>query len=262
MDVKQVHAKIGEKSNRGMVTCFTFAAPTYVTKQTNQGRRHTISGYEIHDKSCRASLRDDLLRSLAQKEIKSKSMHKTEGGRKAIPEEAFNRQKSRRRSSLVTDVITVAVSPSKHKPERRRASLVSDVIKVDAKTANRRGSLARYQENVNTLIPNKLEIVKACKTDNPESAPGGRETRMKEIAKLKYTSAARAAKMAFQEAHIAMEANRRLSVQCSAHYVTIPGVEKLPDFQNKSKNVIKNTSAKFKNWQKKFKIGLTATTVI
>jgi len=191
--------------------------------------------------------------------MKSRSIQKTEGEKKAPPEEAFNRQKARRRSSLVTDVITAVVSPSKHKPEQRRASLVSDVTKFDSKTTNKRDSLVKYQQNVNTLLPNKLEIVKPHKTDNPpKRVPGGRETRMKEIAKLKYTSAARAAKLAFQEAHISMEANRRLSVPCSAYHVTIPGVEKLPDFQNRSKNIIKNTSAKFKNWQKKFKIGLTA----
>lgn len=261
MDVKQVHAKIGEKPNRGMVTCFTFAAPSYVMKQTNQGRRHTISGFEIHDKSYRASLRDDLLRSLAQKEMKSRSLQKIEEEKKALPaEEAFNRQKTRRRSTLVTDVLTAAVSPSKHKPEQRRASLVSDVIKFDPKTANRRGSLAENQENLNKPSPNKLEIVKARTTDNRKRVPGGRESRLKEIAKLKYTSAARAAKMAFQEAHISMEANRRLSLQCPDHYVTIPGVEKLPDFQNRSNNVEKNASAKFKNWQKKFKIGLNPNT--
>ena len=256
--MKQVHAKIGEKSNRGMVTCFTFTAPANVTKQTNEGRRHTISGHEIHDKSHHASLRDDLLRSLAQKEMRSRSMQKTEVEKKALPEESFNRQKSRRRSSLVTDVISAVVSPSKHQPEQRRASLVSDVTKFDAKTTNRRGSLVKYQENVTTLLPNKLDIVKKRKSDNPERVPGGRDTRMKEIAKLKYTSAARAAKLAFKEAHISMEANRRLSIPCSAYHVTIPGVEKLPDFQNKSTNIIKNTSAKFKNWQKKFKIGLAA----
>lgn len=259
VDVTQVQAKISEKTNRGIVTCFTFAGTTYVTKQTKQGRRHTISGYEIHDKCYRPSLRDDLLRSLAQKQMKSSSLHKLEEEKKPLPEEAFNRQKSRRRSTLVTDVITAALQPSKQKAEQRRASLVSDVIKFDPKTTS--SFAAGNQENWNTSLPQKLEIVKACKSDNRERmVPGGRESRLKEIAKLKYTSAARAAKMAYREAHISMETNRRLSFQGSPHYVTIPGVEKLPDFQNRTSNIEKNTSAKFKNWQKKFKIGLTPST--
>lgn len=256
-EVKPVQAKIGEKAKRGVITCFTFATPAYVTKQTDQGRRHTISGHEIHDKSYRANLRDDLLRSLAQKEMRSRSVQITEEEKKGPPEESFNRQKSRRRSSLVTDVITATTSLSQHKSERRRSSLAPGVIKFDSKDTNSGGSLVRYRASLNTSIPNKLEIVKARTTDNP--VPCGRETRMKEIAQLKYTSAARAAKMAFQEAHISMKANRRLSIQCPAHYTIIPGVEKLPDFYSmRLKNVDKNTSAKFKSWQKKFKIGLTA----
>ena len=247
-------------------------------------------------------------------------MQKTEQEKKGPPDESFNRQKSRRRSSLVTDVIT-ATSPSKHKSEQKRASLVSDVIKdtesggsllryqanvntslprnansggslvryqanintsspsitnsggalvryqanmntSSPSNTNSGGSLVRYQANVNTAVPSKLEIVKARQTgDNPMGAPSERETRMKEIAKLRYTSAARAAKMAFQEAHISMAANRRVSILWPAHYSTIPGVEMLPDF-SRSRNVDKNTSVKFKNWQKKFKIGLAADSVM
>ncbi|KAJ7350962.1 hypothetical protein OS493_037580 [Desmophyllum pertusum] len=65
LTLNQYHAKIGERPR--MVTCFTFAAPAYIAKQQNQGRRHTISGFEIHDKSYRMSLRDDLLRSSSSK---------------------------------------------------------------------------------------------------------------------------------------------------------------------------------------------------
>lgn len=261
VEVKQVQPKIVEKSKGRMITCFnTFAAPTYVKKQTNQGRRHTISGHEIHDdKSYRANLRDDLLRSLAQKEImRTRSMQKTVEEKKAPPEESFNRQKSRRRSSLVTDVVTAATPPNQHKTEQRRSSLVCDVIKFESKVNNSGGSLVRYQANVSTSIPSKLEILKA-RTTGDSPIPSNRETRMKEIAKLKYTSAAKAAKLAFQEAHLSMKTNRRLSILCPAHHSIIPGVEKLPDFYSMNmKNVDKNMSAKFKSWQKKFKIGLTA----
>ena len=300
-----------------MVTCFTFAAPTYVPKQTKTVRRHTISGYEIHDKSHRPSLRDDLLRSLAQKEIRSRSLQKIdEGEKKALPEESFNRQKSKRRSSLVTDIITAVVSaPSEHTPGQSRVSLVSDVIKSASRRsslagsqknwitslhkqvesvnscasrrsslagsqknwitsvhkqvesvnscASRRSSLAGSQNNWITSLHKQLEIVKSCKTDSRERVgPGGRESRLKEVAQLKYTSAARAAKMAYQEAHIAMEANRGLYIafKCAPHYSTIPGVERLSDYQHKTNSVEKNASAKFKDWQKKFKIGLIPTT--
>lgn len=261
MDVKQVHVKIGEKPNRGVVTCFTFAAPAFVAKQHDQSRRHTISGFEIHDKSYRVSLRDDLLRSLAKKEMKSRSLQKIEEEKKEQPEESYNRHQTRRRSTLVTDILT-AVSPSKHTPGERKASLVSDVVKFDPNTAQRRGSLAGYQENAGKpSAPSKLEIVKPRRTaDKRARVPGGRESRLKEVGKLKYTSAARAAKMAFQEAHISMAANRRLSLQAPDHYVTMHCVEKLHEFQDRNVKMEKNTSAKFKNWQKKFKIGLNQDT--
>lgn len=260
VDVKQVHVKIGEKPNRGMVTCFTFAAPAFVAKQNDQGRRHTISGFEIHDKSYRVSLRDDLLRSLAQKEMKSRSLQKIEEEKKEQPEESYNRHQTRRRSTLVTDILT-AVSPSKHTPGDRKASLVSDVVKFDPNSAQRRGSLAGTQENLNKPPPSKLEFVKPRTTaDKRARVPGGRQSRLKEIDKLKYTSAARAAKMAFQEAHISMAANRRLSLQAPDHYVTMHCVEKLHEFQDRNVKMEKNTSAKFKNWQKKFKIGLNQNT--
>ena len=260
VEVKQVQPKIVEKANKGMITCFTtFAAPTYVTKQTNQVRRHTISGHEIHDdKGYRASLRDDLLRSLAQKEMRTRSLQKTEEEHKAPPEESFNRQKSRRRSSLVTDVVTASTSLSQHKTEQRKSSLVCDVIKFESKINNSGGSLVRYQANVNASIPSKLEILKA-RTNEATPMPDERDTRMKEIAKLKHTSGAKAAKMAFQEAHLSMRANRRTSAHFPAHFSIIPGVEKLPDFHSmRVKNLGKNMSAKFKSWQKKFKIGLNA----
>lgn len=261
VEVKQVHAKIGEKPNRGMVTCFTFAAPVHVAKQKDHGRRHTISGFEIHDKTYRMSLRDDLLRSLAEKEMKSRSLHKMEEEeKKELPKESYNRHHTRRRSTLVTDVLT-GKSPSKHKLGEREASLVSDVIKFVPKTAPRRGSLAATQqeENVNKPSPGKMEFVKQKQTRDVgkrRQMPGGPQSRLKEIAKLKYTSAARAAKMAHREAHISMTANRRLSLQAPDHYVTMRCVEQLHDFQDRNDMMERNTSAKFKNWQKKFKVGL------
>ena len=225
-------------------------------------------------------------------------MQKTEEEKKAPPDESFNRQKSRRRSSLVTDVITTT-SPCKHKPRYQAnvntsltrnansgGSLVRYQVSINTSSpsitnsggalvryqanmntsspsnTNSSGSLVRYQANVNTAVPSKLEIVKARKTgDNPADVPSRREMRMKEIAKLRHTSAARAAKMAFQEANISMKANRRLSILWPAHYSTIPGVEMLPEF-SRSRNVDKNTSVKFKNWQKKFKIGLAANSAV
>lgn len=260
VDVKQVQAKIGEKPNRGMVTCFTFAAPVHLAKQKDHGRRHTISGFEIHDKTYRMSLRNDLLRSLAEKEIKSRSLHTMEEEeKKELPKESYNRHHTRRRSTLVTDVLT-AKSPSKHNLGKRKASLVSDVIKFDPRTAPRRGSSAgTQQENINKPSPGKMEFVKQkqpTKVSKRGHMPGGPQSRLKEIAKLKYTSAARAAKMAYQEAHISMTANRRLSLQAPDHYVTMRCVEQLNEFQDRNDMMEKNTSAKFKNWQKKFKIGL------
>ena len=205
------------------------------------------------------SLRHDLLRSLAQKEIRSKSLQKISEEKKPPAEESYNKHRTRRRSTLVTDVIT-AVSPNhhEHKPGERKASLVSDVIKSDPNTAGRRGSLAGTQANSDKPTPGKLETAKPHAKAGPVRMPGGRESRIKEISKLKYTSAARAAKMAFKEAHISMQANRRLSLQGQDHYITMQCVERMYELEEKKNKMDKNTSAgtKYKNWQKKFQMVL------
>lgn len=208
------------------------------------------------------SLRDDLLRSLAQKEMKSRSYQKIDEEKRSLPEESYNKHRTRRRSTLVTDVLTVVPSDHKPKPGERKASLVSDVIKFDPNTAERRGSLAGSQANLNKPSQCKIETVKTRATGGRAGGPDGRQSRLKEIAKLKYTSAARAAKMAFKEAHISMEANRRLSLQAPDHYVTMKCMEKMHDFQERKENIDKNTSAntKLTNWQKKFKRGLNPNT--
>lgn len=239
-------------------------------QQHDQGRRHTISGFEIHDKSHKFNLRDDLLRSLAKKE--ARSLHKIEEEKKELPVESYNKHHTRRRSTLVTDVLqTVTPAPNENKKEtkQRKASLVSDVIKFDPKNADRRGSSAGSKANLHKPPPqnqpqSKLQTPNAPATSQRAKSPnkrmpGGRESRLKEVAKLKYTSAARAAKMAFNEAHISMQANRRLSLQGPDHYLTLQTVAKIQGVKN---NIEKETSTntKFINWRKKFKVGLEQNT--
>ena len=272
VDVQPIHPKIGQKSK--VVKCFTFAAKPCLPKQKHDpGRRHTLSGFEIHDKSYGLNLRDDLLRNLAEKEMKEKSLHKFEEEKKALPAESYNRHKSRRRSTLVTDVLQTVTPPKekKNEPYQRKASLVSDVIKFDPKTAAvRRGSLAGSKANPQNQPETIMEestnspatsenaqepAINQCAKSPRKRMPGGRESRFKEVDKLKYTSAARAAKLAFKEAHISMQANRRLSSQGPDHYLTMQNVVKLQGIEKEP-----TTSTKFINWIKKFKVGLAKNT--
>lgn len=276
VDVQPIHPKIGHKSK--VVKCFTFVPKPCLPKQKHDpGRRHTISGFEIHDKSYGLNLRDDLLRNLAQKEMKQKSLDKFEEEKKALPAESYNRHKSRRRSTLVTDVLQTVTPPKekKNEPYQRKASLVSDVIKFDPKTvAERPGSLAGSKANLLKPPQNQPETIMEEGTNSPETSenahepatnqcaksprkrmPGGRESRFKEVDKLKYTSAARAAKLAFKEAHISMQANRRLSLQGPDHYLTMQTVVQLRGIEKEP-----STNTKFINWKKKFKVGLETNT--
>ena len=225
------------------------------------------------------------MRSLAKKEIQAKSLHKFEEEKQAVPPIAsYNRQKARRRSTLVTDIIQTVAPPKEKKtvPKERKASLVSDVIKFDPKNgANRRGSLVGSKVNLLKPPQRQPEDVKpetpypptttrqAPAMTQPSTTqraqgpsrrvPGGRESRLKELAKLKYTSAARAAKMAFNEAHISMQANRRLSLQVPDHYLTMQTVAKIQGVKDKTEHD-PSTNTKFINWRKKFKVGLQTNT--
>ena len=276
VDVQPIHPKIGLKPK--VVTCFTFAAKSYLPKQKHDpGRRHTISGFEIHDKHYGLNLRDDLLRDLAQKEMKSKSLHKVEEEKNALPAESFNRHKKWRRCTLVTDVLQTVTPPKekKNEPYQRKASLVSDVIKFHPKTAaERRATLAVSKANFLKPPQNQPETMMEERTNSPAKSqnvhepatnqraesprkrmPGGRESRFKEVAKLKYTSAARAAKLAFKEAHISMQANRRLSSQRPDHYLTMQTVVQLQGIEKEP-----STNTKFIKWKKIIKVALETNT--
>lgn len=291
VDVQPIHPKIGQKPE--VVTCFTFAAKSYLPKQKHDpGRRHTISGFEIHDKHYGLNLRDDLLRDLAQKEMKAKSFHKVEEEKNALPAESYNRRKNGRRYTLVTDVLQTVTPPKekKNEPYQRKASLVSDVIKFHPKTAaerqatlavsnpktaaERRETLAVSKANLLKPPQNQPENTMRERTKSPAKSknvhepatnqraesprkrmPGGRESRFKEVAKLKYTSAARAAKLAFKEAYISMQANRRLSLQGPDHYVTMQGVVQLQGIEKEP-----STNTKFIKWKRKFKVALETNT--
>ena len=219
------------------------------------------------------NLRDDLLRTLAEKE--AKSLHKIEEEKKALPIESYNRHRTRRRSTIVTDVLKEVTPPkeAKKEPKDRKPSLVTDVIKFDQKNKERRGSSIgapqphqqprpetqpQSQPKGHLESPKVPAVNQRAKTPS-KRIPGGRDSRFKEISKLKYTSAAKAAKMAFKEAHISMQANRRLSLQAPDHYLTMQTMVKI---QGMKDNIEKEPSAntKFANWQKKFQVGLKQDT--
>lgn len=219
----------------------------------DQGRRHTISGHEINDKSHQLNLRDSLLRSLAEKE--AKSLHKIEEEKQELPIESYQRRQTRRRSTIVTEVLNTVKPPKKTKrdPQERKPGLVSDVIKSIPKKDERRGSLVGSKANLHKPpVPTEGRPPNKCIADE-------RESRFKELAKLKYTSAARAAKMAFKEAHISMEANRRLSLQAPDHYLTIQTVARLQGGKDNI-DTDSSTQTKFMNWRRKFQVGLKQVT--
>ena len=274
VEIQKTPAKIGKKTK--MVTCFTYTAPAHATKQSNQARRHTISGLEIHDKDCALNLRNDLLRSFAQRRM---SLQKIEEETKPLAGVSYNKPRPRRRSTLVTDVLTIVSNKEhEHKLEGRKSSLVSDVIKFDPRTAGSHGFLRGnlptvgsqegrrdslegvpqgYQGNSNKPNqPQKLEFVASRSKKGPKVIPDSRQARMNEISKLRYTSAARAAKMAFREAHVSMKVNRRLSLQATDHYVTMKCVERIFELQGTKIEEDGSSLTKLKNWQKKFKMAL------
>ena len=102
---KPANSKIG--ANKKLSIFHSFQATSHSLQQhENERRRHTISGLEIqeNDGSRRLSLRNDLLRSLALKEMKTRSLQKIDDEGKAQPSEGY-RTNSRRRSTLVSDVV-------------------------------------------------------------------------------------------------------------------------------------------------------------
>ena len=223
----------------------------------DQGRRHTISGHEINDKSHQLNLRDNLLRSLAEKE--AKSLHKIEEEKQELPIESYQRRQTRRRSTIVTEVLNAVKPPkeTKRDPTERKPGLVSDVIKSIPKKDERRGSLVGSMVNLHKPpVPTEGRP----RANSPSKRiPDERESRFKELAKLKYTSAARAAKMAFKEAHISMEANRRLSLQAPDHYLTIQTVARIQGGKDNI-DTDSSTQTKFMNWRRKFQVGLEQVT--
>ena len=87
--------------------------------------------------SRKMSLRDELLRNLADKEMKSRSNESLSAKVAKKPStdvevEMQHRSNSRRRSSLVTDIKKAEAELSSYKAAatRRKSSLVSDVVKV------------------------------------------------------------------------------------------------------------------------------------
>lgn len=252
------------------------------SKSSHQSRRHTISGLTVQDGSYRTNLRDDLLRSLADQAVKS--IHAIEEDKKELPIESYGRQHSRRGSTIVTDILntkTPTIDIPKDVTDTKR-SLVSDVImKFDPK--KRASTAFVFQPQLTmpgmTLSAPQIkfgyvnkERIEVKNLSSPERyqqissfggrrMPGGRDSRFKELNQLKFTSAARAAKMAFKEAQICMQANRKTSVLPDDYYLTLQSRK----IHNKSKiqgSIDKDASAhtKFLLLQKKFQVGLNQDT--
>ncbi|XP_068716922.1 testis-specific serine/threonine-protein kinase 1-like [Montipora capricornis] len=277
VEIKQLHPKLGQSPR--LINCFTFPAKEQQPKQSrwDTSRRHTISGLPVLDSSYRMNLRDDLLRSLADKAVKS--LHAIEEEKKELPIESYGRRHSRRSSTIVTDVLG-SLTPTDNIAKDlsdKKTSLVADVImKFDPK---KRGSTAsremtRLPKHLKTgIVTRSLPQIQPgyvnaqrLKVENrsvPEKylplaclsrrIPGGRDSRFKEIQKLKFTSAARAAKMAFKEAQISMQANRRMSSVATDYYVTVQ-FHTINNTSRMQGSIEKDASAntKFFLWRKKF----------
>ena len=282
--VKQVEPHLGHKAK--LATCLANPSKDVQqmqAKSSHQSRRHTISGLTVQDSSYRTNLRDDLLRSLADQAVKS--MHATEEDNKELPIESYGRQHSRRRSTIVTDILstTTPTTGIANDDIDTKPSLVTDVImKFDPK---KRGSRALIFQPQLTMpgMTRSAPLIKPgyvhkqrVKIENlslPERypqmislsgrrMPGGRDSRLKELNKLRFTSAARAAKMALKEAQICSQANRRTSVLTDDHYLTL----QTRTIHNKSRmqgSIDKDASAntKFAILRKKFQVGLNQDTL-
>ncbi|XP_067044309.1 uncharacterized protein [Acropora muricata] len=282
--VKQVEPHLDHKAKLG--TCFA-NPPKDVqqmqAKSSHQSRRHTISGLTVQDSSYRTNLRDDLLRSLADQAVKS--MHATEEDNKELPIESYGRQHSRRRSTIVTDILSTTTPTTRVANDDidTKPSLVTDVImKFDPKKRGSRAFIFQPQLTMPgmtrsaPLIKSGYVHKERVKIENfslPERypqitslsgrrIPGGRDSRLKELNKLRFTSAARAAKMALKEAQICSQANRRTSVLTDDHYLTL----QTRTIHNKSRiqrSIDKDASAntKFAILRRKFQVGLNQDTL-
>lgn len=284
--VKQVQPHLGHKAKLG--TCFANPSKDVQqmqAKSSHQSRRHTIStisGLTVQDSSYRTNLRDDLLRSLADQAVKS--MHATEEDKKELPIESYGRQHSRRRSTIVTDILSTRTPTIDIENDDidTKPPLVTDVImKFDPKKGGSKDFIFQPQLTMPGMTRSAPLIkpgyvhkqrVKIENLSLPERypqttslsgrrMPGGRDSRLQELNKLRFTSAARAAKMAFKEAQICSQANRRTSVLPDDHYLTL----QTRTIHNKSRmqgSIDKDASAntKFLILRKKFQVGFNQDT--
>lgn len=184
-----------------MVTCLTSPIVSLpVTLTYDKGRRrHTLAGYPAKkDKSKRRiSLRDELLRTIAAKEMKSRSsqmLADVERSSKSLENvKKMNESKHVRRNSLVHDVINIdhkATQERRMSMTNRKASLVTDVT---YKTPEPKPKSAILKFLVSGK--NKKEVVMTT------AEIDGRTDREKELKALKFSKAGNAARMAAREAH-------------------------------------------------------------
>lgn len=156
-------------------------------------RRHTLAGDQYENTKKRGPIRDELLRTIAAKEVRSKSsLMLAEAQSKTMSLEnvkKMNQFKHVRRHTLVQNVINIDHQETKERrmsATNRKASLVSD---VSYKTPSSR--------KLKFLVSgkSKKEIVMTAEDIS------GKDEREKELRALKFSEAGNAARMAAKESH-------------------------------------------------------------
>ena len=203
-EVTPVRAKIGTSK---IVTCLTSPLVSLpVTIKFDKGRRrHTITLHGHKRSQRRVSLRDELLRTMAAKEMRSRSSQMLAEEMKQCKSlenvKKMNANVHVRRNSLVHDVLHVdhkVASERRLSSVNRKPSIVSDVTfhPRDARTSPQK---LLWKSQSRKAILHAHDVI-------------GRAEREQELASLKFSKAGSAARRAAQEAHKENEKNKRPSL--------------------------------------------------
>lgn len=192
--------------NSKVVTCLTSPIVSLpVTLTYDKGRRrHTLACYP--QKTSKRSLRDELLRTIAAKEMRSRSSQMLADVRRTSLSlenvKKMNESKHVRRSSLVHDVIHTdheATRERRMSATNRKMSLITDVT---YRTPEKKPKPATLKVLVSGKSKKTILIV-------PEI--DGKAEREKELRALKFSEGGTAARLAAKETHLKHEREKATS---------------------------------------------------
>lgn len=189
-----------------IITCLTSPIVSLpVTLTYDKGRRrHTLAGYP--QKTSKRSLRDELLRTIAAKEMRSRSSQMLASVRQTSLSlenvKKNNQSKHVRRSSLVHDVVHIDHETIKERritDADRKQSLVMDV---------------KYRTPETKSKPAILKVLASGKSKkNIINAPAidSKAERERELRALKFSEGGTAARLAAKETHLQHEREKATS---------------------------------------------------